>query len=134
MSAYDALIVHVTVDCPYDAAYAFLREPTNFPAWASGLGAGLERRDGRWLVDAPQGRLEVRFSEPNAHGVLDHWVHLMDGEVLYIPLRVIASGDGCLVSLTLFKKPATSAEELARDKGWVERDLHSLKVLLERDR
>jgi hypothetical protein len=43
------------------------------------------------------GDVHVRFSPENPYGVLDHWVTLPDGTELYMPLRVVANGDGAEV-------------------------------------
>ncbi|MOA25382.1 hypothetical protein D3C78_1461030 [compost metagenome] len=60
----------------------------------------------------------------------DHWVHLEDGRVVYVPLRVVANGDGCTVALTLFRRPEMDDERFAADCDWVRRDLLALRRLL----
>ncbi|UYW25920.1 hypothetical protein OKC48_22015 [Methylorubrum extorquens] len=62
---------------------------------------------------------------------MDHWVDLGDGRVVYVPMRVIANGEGSEVMLTLFRQPDMSDEKLAEDEAWVRRDLASLKRLAE---
>ena len=74
----------------------------------------------------------VRFTSHNPFGVMDHWVDLPTGQTVYVPLRVIPNRDGCDVQLTLFRQPAMSDVDLARDVAWVERDLAALKALIER--
>src|ERR1700754_4846344 len=93
----NGITLQVDVDHSLEQAYAFLGQPENFPKWASGLGSEVKRENGKWFAAAPQGTLEVTFSEANPYGVLDHWVKLPDGKELYIPLRVIANGAGCSV-------------------------------------
>ena len=123
--------VQVSIDHSLQQAYAFLRQPESFPKWASGLASGVTREDDKWFGAAPEGRVEITFSEANPYGVLDHWVKLPDGQELYIPLRVIANGAGCEVLLTVFRRPGASDEDFARDQEWVQRDLSALKQLLD---
>jgi hypothetical protein len=125
------ITVQVSIEHSLEQAYAFLHQPESFPKWASGLASGLTRENGKWFGSAPQGKAEITFSEPNPHGVLDHWVKLPDGMELYIPLRVIANGAGCEVLLTVFRRPDITDEEFVRDQDWVRRDLEALKRLLE---
>jgi hypothetical protein len=112
-------------------AYEFLSVPENFPKWASGL-AGSLRRDGEnWIAETPEGRAVVRFSERNAYGVLDHAVTLPHGTTIYIPLRVVPSGNACELVLTLFRRPDMTDEKFAADAEWVMRDLSAAKRILE---
>jgi len=127
----DGLTVQTSIEHSIEQTYAFLREPENFPKWASGLGSGLTREDDKWYAAAPQGRAEVTFSEANPYGVADHWVKLPDGKELYIPLRVIGNGAGCEVLLTLFRAPDVADETFAQDQDWVRKDLQKLKQLME---
>ncbi len=112
-------------------AYEFLSVPENFPRWASGLGSALRNEGGDWVVETPEGRAKVRFSDRNSLGVLDHAVTLPSGASVYVPLRVVAKGDGCELVLTLFRQPDMSDEKFAADAEWVMRDLHAAKRMLE---
>jgi hypothetical protein len=73
----------------------------------------------------------VRFSEANPYGVLDHWVIVEGKPEVYIPLRMLANGDGTEVELILFRQPEMSDADVERDKGLIEKDLAALKQLLE---
>jgi hypothetical protein len=121
----------VAIGRPAAEAYAFLSRPENFPKWASGLGGRLRQVDGEWIADTQQGPARVRFSEPNAFGVLDHAVTLPKGRSVYVPLRVVARGAGCELELTLFRQPDMSDAQFAADAEWVKRDLDAAKRLLE---
>jgi hypothetical protein len=123
--------IGIFIDRPYQQVSAFLAEPRNFPRWASGLAMGLELTAEGWVGDAPQGRVKIRFSPPNAFGVADHWVSLPTGEEVYVPLRALTHGAGTEVILTLFALPSMSDDDFAGDAATVMRDLASLKNLLE---
>ncbi|UVE16486.1 SRPBCC family protein [Pseudomonas sp. LS44] len=123
------LSVHIQREL--DTVYRFLAQPANFPLWASGLGDGLQSIDGEWFADTANGRVRIRFSEANAFGVLDHYVYPAPGIEIYVPLRVLANGDGCDVVFTLFRQPDMDDASFAADADWVMRDLDAMKQLLE---
>ncbi|MNF39077.1 hypothetical protein D3C84_200410 [compost metagenome] len=134
-----ARILSIGIDRPLQQVAEFLAEPRNFPRWASGLADGLEPAadspllplaGSEWLAETPHGRLRIRFSPANPFGVADHWVQLENGSVVYVPLRVVANGDGCTISLTLFRQPGMDDERFAADCDWVRRDLLELRRVL----
>ena len=129
----EALTVSVSIERPLSAVYEFTSVPESFPTWASGLGSSLERTsEGEWVAETPEGRMTIRFSEPNRFGVLDHTVIPAPGVEIYVPLRAVANGDaGSEVLLTLFRQPSMSDEKFAADAKWVLSDLQKLKALLE---
>jgi hypothetical protein len=120
----------VSIERNADAVYAFLSLPENFAKWASGLGS-LHRADGQWIAETAGGPMSVRFSEPNALGVLDHWVSPPSGVQIYIPLRVVKNGGGCELIFTLFRQPDMDQARFEADARWVMRDLKAAKQLLE---
>jgi hypothetical protein len=132
MAIMDSRPISIGIACPFDRANAFLSDPANWPAWAAGLGQSLTRSpDGTWTAQTPEGPATVRFTPPNAFGVLDHVVILATGAEVHVPLRVIPNGDGCEVTLNLFRQPGMTHEAFESDAGLVRRDLERLKVLLE---
>ena len=121
----------VSINRPAAEAYEFLSLPENFPKWASGLGGSLRPAGADWIAETPEGPATVRFSERNSYGVLDHAVRLPRGGSVYVPLRVVATGEGCELVLTLFRQPEMSDEKFAADAEWVMRDLLAAKRILE---
>ena len=121
----------VSIDRPAAEAYEFLAVPENFPKWASGLGTSLKQTGMDYLVDTPEGLAKVQFSDRNRFGILDHRVTLPGGRSIYVPLRVVSSGNGCALTLTLFRRPEASDAEFEADAQWVMRDLQAAKRLLE---
>lgn len=125
---------HISIRIHRSAAevYAFACPPENFPKWAAGLGSGLTRDGDRWIAHGPGGDVRVRFSPENPYGVLDHWVTLADGSEVFVPLRVVANGEGAEVILTLYRPPNMYDDAaFDRDAAAVARDLSRLKALLE---
>jgi hypothetical protein len=129
--ATDARKLSVSIHRPAAEVYEFLSLPENFPKWASGLGASQRRAGADWIAETADGPATVCFTERNSRGVLDHSVQLPRGASVYVPLRVIANGDGCELVLTLFRQPEMSDEKFAADAAWVTRDLQVAKRILE---
>lgn len=129
---YQSQTLTVQIDRPLDSAYEFVRDPANWTQWAAGLGSGFERSDdGIWTVDTPGGKVTVRFSAPNEYGVADHWVTTPDGQVVYLPFRLVANDTGCEALFTLYRQPEMTDEDFVRDAGLVRKDLDKLKEVLE---
>ena len=121
----------VSITASADAVYAFTSEPLNMPKWAAGLGRSISKIDGRWVVESDNGPLMVEFAPRNSFGVLDHTVTLPSGQKVYIPIRVIANGEGAEVLFTLFQTPGMSDQQFEKDARLVQKDLATLKVMIE---
>jgi len=129
---FEARHISVPIDRPADVVYAFASDPEHLPLWAAGLGAAIRRVGDDWIVETPEGAATVKFAEPNAYGILDHVVTLPSGVTVSNPMRIIPNGDGSECVFTLLRRPGMPAEEFLRDAALVERDLLTLKALLER--
>jgi hypothetical protein len=113
--------------------YEFASDPRNLPRWAAGLARSEVRKDGdEWIADAPLGKVRVRFAPRNPFGVMDHDVTLEPGVTIHNPMRVVPNGEGSEFLFTLIRQPGMSDGQFAQDKAAVERDLKTLKDLLER--
>jgi len=124
-------IISVSIDRPSREVYDFVSNPANLPRWASGIGASIEQVKGEWVAQTPNGPVEVRFAPRNNLGVLDHYVTLPTGAVIYVPLRVIPNGSGSELTFTLFRQPDMTDQKFQEDAEWVLRDLTKLRDILE---
>ena len=131
MKTHQVRNLSTTINVPFADAYGFAHNPENFPKWAAGLSSSLQRTDRGWVAETLAGEVIVRFSDLNVYGVLDHWVQVDDEAEIHIPLRMVPNGDGTEVELVLFRQPEMSDADFDRDTGLVEKDLASLKQLLE---
>jgi hypothetical protein len=114
--------------------YEFAADPRNLPRWARGLARSEIQRDGdEWIADAPFGKVRVRFAERNSFGVMHHDVKLESGVTIHNPMRVVPHGEGSEFVFTLIRQPGISDAQFAEDKVAVEKDLKTLKNLLERE-
>jgi len=123
--------IAVRIDRPFDEAYEFLVVPTNWNQWAFGLGRNIRRAQDGWIADSDGGVAAVQFTPRNAFGVVDHTVTRPSGQRVYVPMRLIANGNGCELLFTLFREPGISDARFASDSDFVQRDLTRLKQLLE---
>ena len=124
----------VAIRCDWRALYEQIWQPEMFARWAAGLSESALRQDGtNWVADGSDGPVALRFTPHNAFGVMDHWVDQGGGGgEIYVPLRVVANGSGAEVILTLFRQPGMTDERFAADIKLINRDLRSLKTLIER--
>jgi hypothetical protein len=114
-----------------DDVYRFAVNPENLSRWAAGLGRSARKDADGWVVETPLGDVRLRFEAENALGVLDHYVTLPGGDVVYVPMRVLPNGGGSEVIFTLFRLPSMTDEQYAADAAAVEKDLQTLKRVLE---
>jgi carbon monoxide dehydrogenase subunit G len=122
----------VSIERPPADVYDFVSNPENLPKWAPGLCRSVRRSEGQWIVETPDGPVKFRFVERNELGVLDHSVSPAPGLEIMNPMRVVPNGSGSEVIFTVFQRPGMSAEQFTEDTGLVERDLRTLKTILER--
>jgi hypothetical protein len=133
MSTMQTRIIHITIERDWHDVAKFLLNPENMPHWAAGLGAGLNRHGDHWVADGgPLGEIEVRFAPANDLGVADHEVTLPDGKKFHNALRVVPNGDGAEVMFTLLRAPGMSDAEFQTDAEHIDKDLRTLKGLVER--
>lgn len=132
MAVFNAITINVDIERPLAEVYEFLAEPLNFPSWATGVGDSFEHQAGNdWVSNTPTGQIVFRFSERNRFGILDVITMPEGGEPIYVPVRVIANGEGTQIILTLLQRPGMSDEHLQSDAEWTTSNLQALKSLLE---
>jgi hypothetical protein len=119
------------IDRSADEVYAYAADPANMVHWAPGLGSSVEEIDGQWFVETPAERVRLAFAPRNDLGVLDHYLTLNSGEVIYVPMRVIADGGSSEVVFTVRRRPGMTGDEFKRDGEAVAADLARLKRVLE---
>jgi hypothetical protein len=128
----DVQHISVFIKRPPADVYEFASDPRNLPRWAAGLARSEVKKDGNdWVADSPMGKVKIRFAKKNPYGVMDHDVTLESGVTIHNPMRVVPKGDGSEFIFTLIRQPEMSDEKFAEDKSAVEKDLKSLKGLLE---
>lgn len=132
-SVYPARTIVVTVRRDWREVYAFAADPDHWPLWAAGLGTSFVRSGDEWTADDPEGRkIRFTFSPSNTFGVLDHVVCLPDGTTTSNAFRVVPNGTGAELMFTVLRMHETSEEAFEADCAAVERDLNTLRELLER--
>jgi hypothetical protein len=125
--------ISISINRKWNEVYEAVWRPEDFPKWASGLSKSTLSRDGDgWKAEGPEGSIRITFTDHNTFGVMDHYVTVGDGSVIYVPLRIIRNGEGAEVLFTLFRQPGMSDEKFAADAKWVGRDLLALKTFVTR--
>ncbi len=131
MSVRRSKVLSVSIDCPSDRVYAFVSNPENFPKWVTSFVRSAERTPAGWVMQTTGGPVAIEFVPQNDFGVLDHVAKLPSGDEVRSPMRVVPNGDGSEVTFILFQLPEMSDEQFAEDAGMIERDLETLKRILE---
>lgn len=131
-STVESRTLSVRINQPFSRVYEFLVNPAHWNQWAFGLGKSLRQSNGEWIADSDGGIARVRFTPRNDFGVLDHTVIRPSGARIYVPMRLIASGNGCELVFSLFREPGMTDERFNSDASFVQNDLNGLKKLLEK--
>ena len=123
----------VEIEVGYATAYAYLSDPATYADWAAVVPETYRQTEGGdWVAEVRFGGVRhIRFSPPNADGVLDHAVFRPGEELLWMPMRARPEGDKTELSFTFIQRPEMTGEEFASTIEWVTTDLMTLKTLLE---
>jgi hypothetical protein len=127
-------IISVSIQAPADRVYAFVLDGGNMPKWMTSFMRSVKKEGDKWIANTSAGQMEFRFVSRNEFGVLDHRVKLPSGVEVLNPMRVVPNGNGCEIMLTLFQLPDVTDEAFAADAANVERDLRTLKEVMEHNR
>jgi putative acetyltransferase len=119
----------VSIARPPEDVYAFVANPENLPRWS--FFTSVARQGDRWIATSAAGSTPLRFVDPNALGVLDHFVTTGPSTEIYVPMRVVPNGTGSEVLFTLFRLETMTEHAFERDAETVGRDLIRLKRVLE---
>lgn len=76
--------------------------------------------------------MHVRFAEPNSLGVLDHYVTLESGAMVFNSMRVLPNGTGSELVMVLFQSPVVTSAEFERDIAAITEDFARIKRVMER--
>lgn len=127
------ITLSISINSPADEVYKYISDPENLPQWAAGLCTSIQPTETENVWQINNGEARVRFVEKNKFGIADHYVRAKPGEKeVYIPIRVIAHDDASEVIFTLFRLPGMTDEEFKRDMGAVQKDLETIKAIMER--
>lgn len=124
----------VSINRHANDVYAFIANPENLPQWAAGLATSVQKTatPNIWLVSRGGVQASVRFTEKNKFRVADHYVTNGTNPEVYIPIRVLEHNAGSEVVFTLFRLPGMTDDEFKRDMGAVQKDLETIKKIMER--
>lgn len=122
-----------SVPRPADDVYDFLRNPENFPRWATSFCRSIKNVGGKWIMETTLGPHEIDIVRENAYRVVDHYVKPVGQNVeVYVPMRVVANGDNAsVVVFTLNRTPDMTDARFADDCDMVRRDMDTLMRVLE---
>ena len=105
---YRSRHVSVSIKSSPDRVYEFVSNPSNLPKWAAGLSGSIEEIEGDLIAESPMGLVKIKFASDNTFGILDHYVMLPSGEIIYNPMRVFQNENGSELVFTLYQRPGMS--------------------------
>jgi len=125
--------ISVSIKRDPKVVYEFILNLENFPRWARSTFQSINQLNGKWVAETAQGSVTIDLTERNNFGILDHFVKLSSGAVIFVPMRVIKNGEGSEVIFTLFQTADMPDDKFAEDAKSVKKDLNILKNLLEEE-
>lgn len=124
--------ISVFIDRSPGDVYDFVRNPANYvPEWATGPEGVLAKVGNDWQANTPMGKVTMRFAPRNRLGILDHDFVLESGQTIHNPMRVVAKANGAELIRTLRPQAEAGEAELAEEAQAAEKDLQTIKTLLE---
>jgi hypothetical protein len=121
----------VSIDCPPERVAAFVSDPANLPQWAAAFVRSMRHTAEGWIAETTIGPVGFEFVPANEYGVLDHFARPAPGVEIRVPMRVVPNHTGSEVLFTVFETPDMKPGQFATDVATVERDLQTLKRVLE---
>ncbi|WP_138444913.1 SRPBCC family protein [Sinomonas susongensis] len=121
----------IPISLPAGDVAAFAGNPANLPLWAEGLAGGIRAEGELWIASSPMGDVEVSFVGDVAEGILDHRVTLPTGATVLNQFRILHDGAHSLAVFHLRREPGVSDEDFESDAAAVQRDLETLRSVLE---
>ena len=125
--------ISVSIKRDPKVVYEFVLNLENFPRWARSTFQSIKQLNGNWVAETTQGSVTIDLTERNNFGILDHFVKLSSGAVIFVPMRVIKNGEGSEAIFTLFQTADMPDNKFAEDAKSVKKDLNILKNLVEEE-
>lgn len=117
--------ISVSIKRDPKVVYEFVLNLENFPRWARSTFQSIKQLNGNWVAETTQGSVTIDLTERNNFGILDHFVKLSSGAVIFVPMRVIKNGEGSEVIFTLFQTADMPDDKFAEDAKSVKQDLNN---------
>jgi hypothetical protein len=130
MPSFRSRTISVTIDRDWEDVYAFAANPANMTRWAAGLGKDFSPDGDYWVAKQEGNPIRIFFTPQNPFGIIDHDVHVGDA-VVHVASRVMPNGDGAEVTFLLLQERGMTDAEFERDAAAVQKDLDTLKSILE---
>ena len=129
MSTMRHSTLSVTLEVPYERAFAYLADWRTQPKWATNFVKDIRLEGEQVLMSTPFGEVPIEWRANVELGTIDI---VLPGDQL-LPTRPTAMGDCSLVYTFTFSMPAEVPEETFREgQRRMEGELRTLKRLLEK--
>jgi uncharacterized protein YndB with AHSA1/START domain len=127
-----AITKSVAIDRAPEAVFAYIADAANWPRWAvvNVLKVAPSGAPGWWQMETPRGPGKLRIAAEPDHLLLDH-EFVSDEAHWTVPARVVRDGAGALFMMTFFQPPGFADDFFDAQIGLVDRELATLKEILE---
>ena len=129
---FDAKTFSLSIKADPKKIYSFVSKPENLPKWATAFCKSITKSGDDWVMQTDLGPAKVKFVEQNDFGILDHYVYPAPNIEVYVPMRVLSNFSGSEILFTLYRLPFMDEEKFKTDLDLVERDLNTLKEVMEK--
>ena len=117
----------VTLEVPYEEAFAYISDWRNQPNWATQFVKGVREENGQIIMTTPFGDNPIEWRVSREHGVID----IVNGDGSVTPTRLIAIGDSLVYTFT-FSMPVNTPQAVFEEgQRGMDHELSNLKRLLE---
>ena len=120
-----------TLDVPHSQAFRFFADVENLPVWATEFCQSLDKVDGRYYVESPEGRLLFEIEADEATGVVDMSSGPDEDHLMRFPCRVVAlPGERSAFFFSLLQAPGVDDEQFEAQLGGLRRELAAVPELV----
>ena len=124
---------NVEVAAPALTAFDFLSDVAVWPTFSPFARSVTRRGDHLWVVQSPQGEIELETAFDRERMLLDHYCGRPGEDSTLIPYRVIAlPRSGCLLVMTNIAFDDDDDDSFAAQVSWMRQELDGAKRQLER--
>lgn len=127
MTVQESITQSVSLEVPYDTAFAYISNPRNQPKWAINFVKEVKETDQGLIMVTPMGEVPFRFESDSQSGVID----IVMGGGAPLPTRLVRNGDGCEFMFTLFRPEGMPEEAWQGQAAGLAEELGILKLNLE---
>ncbi len=120
----------ISIKCTPQKLFDFISNPLNWPLYSE-FNLKVEKKEGYWLIETPQGPLKHVIISDKQYGIMDTIITLPSGNDMLVPSRILPNGNGTEYVVTHFQPGEVSTTIFESWLQGVDRNLNRLKKIME---